>query len=91
MHEIQPSCTLALSRNGKPETIEETISKIADEKKPAVFVGGFPKGHFSEATLKLANDVVCVDREMLETWTVTSRVIYEFEHALSLPQKRLKY
>jgi rRNA small subunit pseudouridine methyltransferase Nep1 len=91
MREIQPSYTLALTRKGKPKTLEKVISKIAGEKKPAVFVGGFPKGHFSEATLKLADDIVCIDREMLETWTVASRVIYEFEHALSLPKKRLKY
>lgn len=90
MREIQPSFTLALSREGRPETFEEVISKLAGEKRPVVFVGGFPKAHFSEATLKLADDVVRIDMEMLETWTVTSRVIYEFERALSLPRKRLE-
>jgi len=54
-----------------------------------VFLGGFPSGHFSEATYKLVNEVVHIDRETLETWTVTSRLIYEFERALSLPEKRL--
>ncbi len=89
MREIEPSYTLALSRNGRPKTFEEAISRITGEKKPVVFIGGFPKGHYSEATLKLANDVVCIDKEMLETWTVASRVIYEFERAVFLPMKRL--
>lgn len=91
MREIQPSYVLALSRRGQPKTFEEAISKLVGEKKPVVFVGGFPKGHFSEATLKLADDIICIDREMLETWTVASRVIYEFERAISLPKKRLEY
>lgn len=90
MQEIQHSYVLALSRIGKPETLEATVSKLTEEKRPVVFVGGFPRGHFSDATAKLADAIVCIDKEMLETWTVVSRVIYEFERALSLPNKRLK-
>jgi len=89
VREIQPSYILALSRIGKPETLETAVSKLAKEKRPVVFVGGFPHGHFSKATAKLADRVVCIDREMLETWTVVSRVIYEFERILSLHKKRL--
>jgi len=90
MRKIQPSYILALSRIGKPETLEASVSKLTEEKRPVVIVGGFPHGHFSKATAKLANNMVCIDREMLETWTVVSRVIYEFEHILSLPKKRLE-
>jgi len=90
MREIQPSHTLALSRMGKSRTLEAAVSKLTEEKKPIVFIGGFPSGHFSEATTKLADEVVCIDREMLETWTVVSRVIYEFERVVSVPQKRLE-
>ena len=89
MDEIKPSCTLALSRIGRPETLEATVSKLTGEKKPVVLVGGFPHGHFSESTTKLADEVVCIDWEMLEAWTVVSRVIYEHERTLSLPKKRL--
>ena len=88
--EVKPSYVLALSRTGKPCTIEEAAAKLANAKKPVVIVGGFPHGHFSEATLNLANETVCVDPDMLETWTVTSRIVYEYERALSLPTKRLK-
>jgi len=87
--EIEPSYTVVFSRIGKAQTLEETVSKLSDKQKPAVLVGGFPRGHFSRATLKLADEVVCLDPDMLETWTVTSRLIYEYERALSLPNKRL--
>jgi len=90
MREIQPSYVLALSRLGTPRTLEATVSRLIVEKRPAVLVGGFPHGHFSKPTVKLADEVVCIDREMLETWIVVSRVIYEFERALSLPQRRLE-
>lgn len=89
IHEIKHSYVLAFSRIGKPCTLEEAVSRISSENEPIVIVGGFPHGHFSEATLRLANDVVSIDPEMLETWTVTSRIIYEFERAVSLPKKRL--
>ncbi len=88
--EIKPSYVLALTTIGKPQTLEASISNIAKKNKPAVLVGGFPKGHFSNATLNLAHETLCIDHEMLETWTVVSRTIYEFERALSLPSKRLE-
>lgn len=90
IHGMQASNVLALSRLGKPVTLEAAISKIAFGKKPAVLIGGFAKGHFTGATAKLADEIVCIDNEMLETWTVVSRVIYEFERVLSLPKKRLE-
>lgn len=88
--EIKPSYIVAFSRVGKPRSLEESVSRLLEKRKPVVLAGGFPRGHFSKATLKLADEVVCLDPEMLETWTVTSRVIYEYERALSLPKKRLK-
>ncbi|MFB0522870.1 MAG: 16S rRNA methyltransferase [Candidatus Bathyarchaeia archaeon] len=88
--EIKPSYVLALTTIGKPHTLEASISNLAQKNNPAVLVGGFPKGHFSNATLNLAHEILCMDHEMLETWTVVSRVTYEFERALSLPSKRLK-
>jgi len=90
-HEVKPSYTVGFSRIGRPQTLEETVSKLSEGKRPAVLVGGFPRGHFSKATLRLADEVVCLDSDMLETWTVTSRVIYEYERALSLPERRLKH
>jgi len=89
--EVEPSYVLAFSRRGKPRTLEEAISKLSNEKRPVMIVGGFPHGYLSEATQKLANETVCIDPDMLETWTVTSRAIYEYERSLSLPKKRLEH
>jgi len=80
---------LALSREGKPKTLQDAVSPLQSKQRPTIIVGGFPHGHFSETTVQLADEVVCVDSEMLEAWTMTSRAIYEYEQALSLPKKRI--
>jgi rRNA small subunit pseudouridine methyltransferase Nep1 len=90
IRDIKPSYVLAFSRVGKPDTLEAIISKVVYEKNPVVIVGGFPRGHFSRETMKLADETICIDPDMLEAWTITSRLTYEFERALGLPEKRLK-
>ena len=87
--EVKPSRLLALTRTGRPQTLEDTISDLAKTDRACVLVGGFAKGHFSKEVTEMADEAVCIDSEMLETWTVVSRIIYEFERALSLPKKRL--
>jgi len=87
--DVKPTRVLALTRAGKPQTLEDTISNLAKTDKACVLIGGFPKGHFTKTTTELADEMVCIDSEMLETWTVVSRTIYEYERALSLPQRRL--
>ncbi len=86
--ETEADYVIAFSREGQPKTIEEAISSLQTKRRPAVIIGGFPHGHLSETTVQLADEIVSVDSEMLEAWTLTSRVIYEYERALSLPQKR---
>jgi rRNA small subunit pseudouridine methyltransferase Nep1 len=88
--EAEADYILAFSREGKPKTFQEAVSDLQKKWRPAVIVGGFPHGHFSETTLQLADEAVCVDSEMLEAWTVTSRVIYEYERSISVPSKRLQ-
>ena len=87
--EIEADYVLAFSREGKQKTLHHTVSSLQSKRMPAVIVGGFPHGHFSETAIQLADEVVCMDSEMLEAWTVTSRVIYEYEWSLSVPMKRL--
>jgi rRNA small subunit pseudouridine methyltransferase Nep1 len=90
LEETETDYVMAFSRKGSSETLEETISKLLEKQRSAVVIGGFPHGHFSGTTIRLADGVVCIDSEMLETWTLTSRVIYEYERAISLPKKRLE-
>jgi rRNA small subunit pseudouridine methyltransferase Nep1 len=86
---VKPTYVIAFSRKGNPCTLEDAISKLSNKEKPVAIVGGFPHGHFSEMTSKLVDEIVAIDQEMLETWAVTSRLIYEYERAISLPIKRL--
>jgi rRNA small subunit pseudouridine methyltransferase Nep1 len=79
----------AFTRTGQPKTLEEAVTTLQTEQKPAVIIGGFPHGNFTKTTIQLTDETVCVDHEMLEAWTLTSRVIYEWERALSIPQKRI--
>jgi len=90
LEETKSDYAMAFSRKGSPETIEETMLRILEKQRPTVIIGGFPHGHFSETTTRLADEIVCIDLDMLETWILTSRVIYEYERAISLPKKRLK-
>jgi len=86
---VKPTYVLAFSRKGKICTLEDAVSKLSNKEKPVAIVGGFPHGHFSEKTSGLVDETVAIDLEMLETWTITSRLIYEYERAISLPRKRL--
>jgi rRNA small subunit pseudouridine methyltransferase Nep1 len=80
---------LAFSTKGSRGKLDETMQKLQARERPTVLIGGFAHGHFSETTAKLADEIVCVDPEMLEAGVVTSRVIYDYERAISLPTKRL--
>lgn len=89
LQDVKPTYVVAFSRIGMPNTLEDTLSKLSCEERLAVIVGGFPNGHLSKTTVKLANEVICIDSEMLDACTVTSRVMYEYERTISLPKKRL--
>jgi rRNA small subunit pseudouridine methyltransferase Nep1 len=89
LKETEVDYVLAFSRKGKPKTLQAAVSTLQPKQTPALIVGGFPHGHFSEATLKLADEVVCVDSEMLDASTLTSRAIYEYERTVGLPKKRV--
>lgn len=86
---IKPSYIVAFSRIGRPKTLQSLFREL-NEEDLMVVVGAFPRGHFSKEVVEAADEVVSIDVEALEAWTVTSRVIYEFEKSLGLPEKRLK-
>jgi rRNA small subunit pseudouridine methyltransferase Nep1 len=86
---IKPTHVLAFSRKGNTCTLEDAVSKLSSNEKPVAIIGGFPHGHFSKETSRLVDETVAIDPEMLETWTITSRLIYEYERAILLPRKRL--
>ena len=86
---LKPDHTVAFTRLGKQSTIEETTTNFADNNRVAVIVGGFPHGHLTGTTLQLADETVRVDREMLDSWVISSRIVYEYEKKLNIPERRL--
>ncbi len=81
---IAPSKTIALSSHGVSSSFPEVSKILAAEDNPLVFIGAYPNGPMDESTLSLADEVYSVHPEPLEAWTVTSRVIYEYEKSLEL-------
>ena len=90
LHEIEPSYVVAFSKLGTPQNFQDLFSRLSDEEKLVLIIGGFPHGQFLRTTNELANEVVCLDPEPLETWIVASIVICGYSGAISLAEKRLK-
>ncbi|MBS7635264.1 16S rRNA methyltransferase [Candidatus Bathyarchaeota archaeon] len=88
--DLKPTYIILFDRTGKAGTFEEAALSLAKQERPLAIIGGFPHGEFRETTLNLVNEIVCIDPETLEAWTVVSRIIYEYERVLSIPKKRLK-
>ncbi|MFH0897599.1 MAG: 16S rRNA methyltransferase [Candidatus Bathyarchaeota archaeon] len=88
--EIKPSYVLMFSRKGKAKTLGDAVEVLSEKNNSLAIIGAFPHGNFSDETVKLADMSVSIDPEMLEAWTVTSRVIYEFEKHIGLPEIRWK-
>jgi rRNA small subunit pseudouridine methyltransferase Nep1 len=86
---IKPSYTVLFTRSGPPQTLHNVLEKIVNMKNPLVMIGGFPGGTFTNKTLRIADERVSIDAEMLDAWTVTARIIYEYERLTDLPKKRL--
>ncbi|MEM2102071.1 MAG: hypothetical protein QXM22_00990, partial [Candidatus Bathyarchaeia archaeon] len=89
VRDLKPDRTIVFSQDGMPRTMEQAVSEFANKKNPLAIVGGFPHGTFSDEVMEWADYVVSVDRETLEAWTVTARIIYEYEALIGLPARRL--
>ena len=76
---LAPSRSIALSSHGEPSSFEKVSKILAEESNPAVIIGAYPTGPMSSEVLDLADEVYSVYPEPLEAWTVTSRMIYEYE------------
>ena len=62
--------------------MNEVAIGLSHAKRPALLVGGFPVGHFSDETMKLASEKIHVDRRSLEAWTIVARAVYDYEKAI---------
>ena len=83
VRKIKPSRVIALSSHGDQSSFEDVAKILASEASPMVFIGAYPAGPMNQDVLNLADDVYSVYPESLEAWTVTSRIIYEYEKAIA--------
>jgi rRNA small subunit pseudouridine methyltransferase Nep1 len=76
---LRPDYVVGLTTEGRLLSFGELASKLLSFERPAVLVGGFQRGHFSEGTMSLANEAVSVGKFHFMASVVIARLIYEFE------------
>jgi rRNA pseudouridine-1189 N-methylase Emg1 (Nep1/Mra1 family) len=62
--------------------MEAVATGLREAERPVLIVGGFPVGHFSDQTMRLASGKCRIDRRRLEAWTVVGRAVYDYEKAI---------
>jgi rRNA pseudouridine-1189 N-methylase Emg1 (Nep1/Mra1 family) len=90
VEKLAPTRVIGFTRIGKPELLRNVANSTAREANPMIFIGAFPRGHFSEDTRRLIDEAYCVDKHSLDTWVVAGRFVYDFEWSIGLAEKRLK-
>jgi rRNA small subunit pseudouridine methyltransferase Nep1 len=82
LNAIVPDKAVALTTLGSPNPMEAVAAELREAERPVLLVGGFPTGHFSDGTMKLASEKIQVDRRNLEAWTIVGRAVYDYEKAV---------
>jgi len=82
LSKISSDGIVALTTLGLPKPMEAVAAGLREVKRPVLIVGGFPAGHFSDQTMKLASGKFRIDRRKMEAWTVVGRAIYDYEKAI---------
>jgi len=76
---VKPSTVIGLSRLGNRSSLENVASQAIKFERPALLVGGFARGHFSEKNIKLMKNIFAISQYPLEAHVVTARILYEIE------------
>ena len=84
LSKISPDRVVALTNLGLPKPMETVADEMRNAKRPVLLIGGFPEGHFSDQTMKLASERIRIDRTRLEAWTVVGRAVYDYEKAIGV-------
>jgi rRNA small subunit pseudouridine methyltransferase Nep1 len=90
VRQLAPTRVIGFSTLGKPGLLRNVADRVGGLKEPLVMVGAFPRGHFTEKTRHLMDDLYCVDKESLDTWVVAGRFVYDLEWSLGVAEARLK-
>ena len=78
---VDPTYTVGLSVQGEDRELQRLASSLAGQQRSAVLIGGFPRGHFSEKTRRIMDELVRVHPTGLEAWIVASWLIFAYEAA----------
>jgi rRNA small subunit pseudouridine methyltransferase Nep1 len=84
LSKISSDNVVALTSVGSPKPMESIAAELREVKRPVLLVGGFPAGHFSDQTMKLASGMFRIYRRRLEAWTVVGRAVYDYEKAIGI-------
>lgn len=82
--EMNPSKIIALTSHGEPTSLNDLCKSLICEENPVVLVGAYPNGHMAPDTIKLSDVQNSIYQGVLESWTVTSRLVYAFEKHMGL-------
>jgi len=75
-----------LSASGVRKDLTQFVSKVtSSDREVSWIVGGFAKGHFSEKTKQVANEMISISNYELPAHIVTSRLSYEIEKSCLPP------
>jgi rRNA small subunit pseudouridine methyltransferase Nep1 len=87
---VAPDRVLGFSTLGIPKLLRDVAESTCKFKNPMIFVGAFPRGHFSAGTQKLLNEMYRIDKVSLDSWVVAGRFVYDCERSLGVAENRLK-
>jgi rRNA small subunit pseudouridine methyltransferase Nep1 len=90
IRQLKPTRVLGFSTLGQPMLMRNVAELAGRMKEPLVVIGGFPRGHFSDKTRRVIDELYAVDRQPLDAWVVAGRFIYDFEWSIGLAETRLK-
>lgn len=85
----KPKRVVGFSRLGRPALLREVANRVSKFEAPMALIGGFPRGHFTDETSRLINDLYRIDRASLDAWVVAGRFIYDYEWSIGLAQNRV--
>lgn len=81
---LRPGKVICLTTQGVIKDLSRVVAETSDDEKStcAWFVGGFARGHFSEETKSLADELIAISNYKLPAHVVTARLSYEIERTL---------
>jgi len=77
---VKPTKIIGVSRLGKSSSVKDVANILSKEERPALVVGGFPRGHFSKNTAEEFDETYSIWKEGLDAHIVIGRILYEYEN-----------